>query len=476
MSKRNIADEWKLEGANQPQQQWVLQEAEQKSLGPWQLQDQPQVAIEWQPVDYVRDRRGGGANWILPTFVGVALVAVLAYAGWILLNRTGVLGTIPATAEEPAATATAPAGAPTVAPTPTTAPPTPTPPPPTPTLPPPTPTLAPPTPTPILMVDLASAIITADNGVNARREASLTGEVIRVVNKDETFLIAAEQPEWVQVALSPNELAWVTAEFVQKTSERLKIEDANQRRAAVGLPPLAGSATLSSTLPLTATARITAPATLTATTGVTGSVIATTTPPLATSGASTVTAAATLEATIAITSGLNARSSPDLSANNVIRLLAYNEKHTAIARSPDSKWVQLRLQEDNRLAWVAAEYVTLNGAVNSLPAAQPTSAGPVAPISSTNSLTATQTITGVTSVVTNITVTISNLAGANARPAPSADAAPLLTLPFDSVLPVVGRSADSQWLKVTLEESQLAWVLASEVTISSEIAALPVVQ
>lgn len=470
MSKRNIADEWKLEGAEQPQQQWVLQEAEQKSLGPWQLQDQPQVAIEWQPVDYVRDRRGS-ANWILPTFVGIALVAALAYAGWVVLNRTGLLTTAPLAAETPVATVVASDALPTSASTPTSAPPTPTLPPPTPTLPPPTPTLAPPTPTPIAVVDLVSGVITADNGVNARREPSLDGAVIRVVNKDEKFLVVAEQPEWVQVALPTGELAWVTAEFVQKSTERVQLAEANQRRAAVNLPPLASAPAIAGTGQLTTSVA----ATLTTSTPVTGSVATT----LTTTNPAGGTAAAnnpTLQATIAITSGLNARSSPDLSANNVIRLLANGETHTAVARSPDNKWVQLRLQEDDRLAWVAAEYVRLSGDLNLLPAAQPTSAGPVAPTSATSPITATQPVSSVTTAPSGATLTVNQLAGVNARAAADLNTEPLLTLPFDSVLPVMGRSADSTWLKVTLEAGQEAWVLATEVQLNGDLAALPVAE
>jgi uncharacterized protein YgiM (DUF1202 family) len=487
MSDRNVGEQWKLQGANEPQKQWVLQEAEQNALAPWQLQDQPPVAIEWQPVDYVRDRRSGGNNWLLPTLVGVALVAVIAYVGWVALNRMGVLATIPLTNTAATPTGEAQSAVQTVEPTPTP-PPTPTSPPPTPTPLPPTPTPLPPTPTSIPLVDLQSAVITADNGVNARRDPTVTADVITLVKKDEKFLIVSEQLEWVQVALPSGELAWVKAEFIQRATERVKLEEANRRRADLKLPPLR-AASISTSLPITTTGVPTASNELQTVSPVTGTNTLTRTAPLATKVAITSTekitntvtitkAGVTLAATINITTGLNARESPSLTAN-AIRLLGSGETYTAIGRSADNQWLQLRLEESGKPTWVFAEYVTLDGNLKDLPVAQATL--PTAPSSSkaltnTNVLTPTGTTNNsVTTAVNGASASVVSLSGANARSTPTTNAEPVQTLQFDSVLRVIGRSADNTWVKVTLEEGRLAWVLASEVKLNVELATLPVV-
>ena len=487
MSDQNIGEQWKLQGSNEPQKQWVLQEAEQNALAPWQLQDQPPVAIEWQPVDYVRDRRSGGNNWLLPTLVGVALVAVIAYVGWVVLNRMGILATSPLPNTSATPTVEIQNAAQAVAPTDTPIPPTPTSVPPTPTSAPPTPTSLPPTPTSIPLVDLQSAIITADTGVNARRDASVTADIIALVKKDEKFLIASEQPEWVQIALPSGELAWVKSEFTQRVTERVKIEEANRRRAELDLPALTPSAILASS-GVTNTGVTSGTNGLRATTAVTGTSALSNTGALAgkpPASAGTITATGgitqanvTLAATINITTGLNARESPSLTAN-AIRLLGGGESFTAIGRSADNQWVQLRLEEENKPAWVFAEYVTLSGALNDLPVAQanlPSSITASKPVTSTNTTTPTGTAnTGVTTTVNGVTASVISLSGVNARSTPDTNTEPLQTLPFDSVLRVVGRSADNTWLKVTLEEGRLAWVLASEVKLNVEIATLPVV-
>jgi SH3-like domain-containing protein len=464
MSRRNIAEEWKLENGGEQEDQWKLQPAEQNAISQWQLQEErgaAPVQSDWQPVNYTRDRREPRGNWILPSLVGVALVAVIAYVAWIAISRAGLLGpTTPVAEPTPAAVAEDPAvdqaTPPASAPTDTPAAPTPTP---EPTL---TPTLEP-SPTPVPLVNLESITVPTLGGVNARRTPELTGEVIQILPQGEArYLVIAEQGEWLQVALPDGQLAWVAAEFVQRTTATVTVEEANQQRAAVGLEPLAAPA------PVEGAPAITETSTSTLTTPLTGPVA--------------------ISVTINVTTGLNARETPALGAT-VVELLAGNTTYSAVARTADSQWVQILLP-DGRLAWVSTQFITAAGDVNSLStepltpnALAPAVAAPLTttqPITTSPALTettpaTTTTAPSVTQVADGVTASVTGLSGANARAIPEREAESLQVLAFDSVLPVVGRSANNEWVQVTLSEGQLAWVLVSAVTLNADLETLPVV-
>lgn len=461
MSRRNLADEWRLEDQEAPTDQWKLEPAEQNAIAQWELRDEAGGGVDpgdWQPVAYSRERREPRGNWVLPSLVGVALVAVIAYVAWIALERAGLFGPVAPVATPTSVAAVVPEPEVEVEPTPIAI----DTPPPTPTLePPPTPTLEP-TATPLPLVNLESIVVTGLGGVNARSEPNLQGEILQVLLQDEaTYLVVADQADWIQIALPDQRLAWVAAEFVQRRSETVLIEEANRRRAAVGLPLLAvpeGAAPLEE-----------GP-------GVEPGDAVTTTPPIA--------APVAISVTINITAGLNAREAPDL-GGTVVQLLAGNTTYSAFARTEDNQWVQILLP-DGRLAWVATQFVTLGGDLQSLstePAtlesitrATTALAPPAAPITTTTPLTPSTEITPtVTQVVDGVTASVTNLAGANARATPDREAETTQLLSFGGVLPVVGRSADGEWVQVTLEEGRLAWVLVNAVTLSGDVASLPIV-
>lgn len=471
MSRRNIAEEWKLEGEGEPDDQWTLQPAEQNAVTQWELQDEgaPGERGDWQPVDYMREPREPRGNWVLPALVGVALVAVIAYVAWIALDRAGLFGpTSPAPEPTPAAAVEPPVEDPVEEPAPTEAPlDTPPPPTPEPTL---EPTVEPtpePSPTPIPLVNLESIVVNTVGGVNARREPSLQGELVQILPEGPTaYLVAADQGEWIQIALPDGQLVWVNGQFVQRNSETVLLEEANRRREAVGLAPLAAAAVDEATPPGEAPSETTAP---TDTVPVSGPV--------------------TISVTVNSAAGLNAREAPDLNAT-VVQLLPANSGYLAVARTADNQWLQLQLP-DGRLAWAAAQFLTLAGDLNSLPtepltAAVPleatTPSTPTQPLTPTTTLTTTAPVTTtgettptVTQVANGVTATVTNLAGTNARPTPNRDVEPLQLVQYNTALPVIGRSADNEWVQVTLAEGQLAWVLVNTVALNTDIAALPIV-
>ena len=72
-------------------------------------------------------------------------------------------------------------------------------------------------------------------------------------------------------------------------------------------------------------------------------------------------------------------------------------------------------------------------------------------------------------------IAISDTLGINARTTPSREGAVIGIVPNGAVLPVVGRSADNEWVQVTLPDSQRAWMFRSAVNASSNVDSAPVV-
>lgn len=478
MSEQNTADNWRLEDTGDTLDQWKLQETEQNQAEQWQLQRTRPGDVGWQPVDYERQgvRRG---SWVLPLLVGLALVAVFTYGVWIGLGTLGIadissllapVQTAPtppqavAVAEQDA-TATAAAATPTTAPTATaTVAPTNTP------LPTPSPTPEP------LKVEQQIVRITNQYGVNARRQPSTEGELVQVLQQGQEFAVMEERSEgWLQVVLPPSDLVWISSEFVDKRSELVPLEVVNQRRAAVGLAPLtaadaftgthttAVAVALTSTVP---TQPITGTQPITEVVAVTDTTPTTATQPLTTPAPSAVTA---ITGTVNITAGLNARSAPTTTAQAVI-LLNGGTVLTITGRSADSQWLQVRLA-DGTLAWVFAQYVDISPTSASAPVATP---GATTPVTTSVTTTTTGTTVGTTPPAGGASASVKSLSGANARLAPDRNAESFAVIAYDTVLAVRGRTANNEWLQVEYE-GQLVWVLVSTVSLSTDLATLPVV-
>ncbi len=499
MSDRNLVDEWRLEEDGKAQEQWKLQTTEQELSDQWQLQDEqgrPVRPAQWQPVDYTREPApGGNGGWVLSSLVGVALIAVVGYAVWIGLNRFGIAPTVTVSQSEqpvvpvptvadveiaPVAT-TAPTQAPQAEPTATPLPPT--------------PTVAP---TPVIpTIALQYVTITNTLGVNARVEPSTQAEVIRIAQFNEKFLIAAERPDgWLQIALPPNQLAWIRIDNAQRTTESAPLDQANQRRAQAGLPPLLASAAqvvaaagvVSNTAPLTTTTGLTVTAGLSETTtisedisgaiadgttvsnsiplSVTGEVTATA--PVAKATVAITGATSEMTATITAQAGLNVRADPN--PNGVlITFLQSAQTATALARTDDSQWIQLRLA-DKRTGWAAAQFIALSGDIKNLPT--PTS---LADIAGPGAITATVALTN-TGTKTSTQLTVTSVSGAKGRAKPSVDTPATKLLPFNTVLTAIARSADNLWVKVQPTTGDALWILTETVTLSVQLESLPVAQ
>lgn len=478
MSEQNTADNWRLEDTGgDTLDQWKLQEAEQNQAEQWQLQRTRTDEVGWQPVEYERQgaRRG---SWLLPLLVGLALVAVFAYGVWIGLGTLGItdissliapVQTEPTPPEAVAAaaldaTATAVAAAPTEAPTTTaTVAPTDTP------APVPSPTAEP------LKVEQQIVRITNQYGVNARREPSTEGELVQVLQQGQEFVVTEDRGDgWLQVALSSAELVWISSDFAEKRSELVPLEIANQRRAALNLPPLtaadaytdtSGTAVAVAATPTVATQPITSTLPGVETGAITDTAPTTTTPPLTSTLAVTSPAPSLVTAitgTVSITAGLNARSEPTTTAQAVV-LLNGGAVLTITGRSADSQWLQVRL-DDGTLAWVFAEFVEISPTSTPAPVATP---GATTPVTTTTGTTGTNPTEGASA-------SVKSLSGANARLSPDRTASSAEVIAYDTVLAVRGRTANNEWLQVEYQ-GELLWVLVSTVSLSTDLAGLPVV-
>ncbi|MEZ4712145.1 MAG: SH3 domain-containing protein [Caldilineaceae bacterium] len=429
-------------GASAPYMQ--LQDTGRGVADQWQLRDDVDVS-NWQPIEYERPAPPR-TNWILPSLVGIMLLAVLGYVGWVGYARFGAgSAAVPAlatatTAADAGATEgdgsqtdqnapenqDAPAAA-VLQETPTSTP--------EPTLPPAATATAPPLPEPtVVLVDQRIATITNQYGVNARLEPNTTSEVLRILEQGETAIVVDELTDadgvnWLQVQISEGALVWISADFAEITTQQVAVEP--------GAEPVA-----------------TTPAE----------------PP-------TEAPAVGVSVTVSSTFGLNARALPNADAE-IITLLENAQTLPAVARSADNTWVQVQL-DNGDLAWVFVDLVNLQGDLLSLPISSGVEAMPpaasegltsTATISNTappasTVLTDTATVTDTTPLAPaagapqGATIVVSSTVGVNARSTASTDAEVLTLLEPGTQLEAIGQNADGSWLQAPLADGRLAWVL-----------------
>lgn len=499
MTQQKIPNQWQLQDTGEAHSQWVLRESEQALPPHLQLQAASSAASEaWQPVEVTSTASRGRGGWVLGSLVIVALLAVAAYLAWFVLNGNqnpantadnavpAVAGLAGAATETPVSADAPAAPEPTATPAPTNTP-----------IPEPTAT-----PTPVL-VEKRMATMTSPYGVNARNSPSVDGELVKLLNTGEIYMVVdgpqsdATGTQWLQLRIDNQTSVWVAAEFVTVASQTVTAEQLIADYKGLGLEPPASllpapeasaASAVTTTAPITATTALTVTSPATATTAPTTTIA----PPVA---PTTV-----LTAAINSPAGLNARSAPATIAA-VVTLLNDKSVHPVVDRSADGLWLQLQLP-DGQLAWVLAEFATVSGDLNALAArtaisatAPVTSAAPVTttainttsittPVTTTGALTTTAPVTTTAALTTTkpltstegVTLTVTNLAGVNARQNPSGDAPAVELFAWNATLPVNGRTEDGQWIQITRGDGTVAWVASGAVRASVEIARLPVVK
>lgn len=460
MSNQDPLRNWQLEKRGADPEQWKLQDAEQDLSKHMQLQPDETSDSQWRPVEYERTTRPRSRNWVLPSIVIAALLAVLGYVGWIALNQFGgapfnfdpgqlAAGIGGAAVTEPTPAETIAAAVVTEAPT--AAPPTRTA----------VPTAAPtatamPEPTPTLsLAELITGTVNAVGGVNARNAPATTGEVLRLLNQGAAVTALEEQEGWLQLLFEDNTTAWVAAEFVDVVRQQAPLAQVNELRARAGLAPLGEEAT-------------------------------------AVPAETPAEAAVTLPLVVIGQPVINARLTPALDGT-VVQSLNVSTTLTAIGRTAAGDWLAVQLPEGSR-AWVLATLVATTGATAALPVLDAASFTATAPVTTTLATTdttrsapllTTPTLLATNGVIpaapftntlpaTGPALTISDTAGVNVRATPSREAAVLTVAPNGAVLPVTGRTADGAWLQVSVPDGQTGWVFAQAVIASADAATAPV--
>jgi uncharacterized protein YgiM (DUF1202 family) len=475
MSADNSLKNWQVEEGGKGGDRYALSGTQTEAPKQLQLQEDASGGAQWQPIDY-RRQTGPRRNWILPSVVIVALLGVLSYVGWIAFGQvvgggTGnnpfaaiaaavsdVIGGQAATAPTPEAIAAAATLTETVAveePTATvvvTATP----------IQEPTAT-ATPEPPPPAQGELVTGIITEAAGVNARREPSTTAEVVRLLAQNAAVTVVAEQDGWLQVILDDNTVAWVSADFIERTSQTVLLDRLNEILTAAGLPP-----------------------------------VATPTPAVAVAAAESTGLGATLPAVVIGEPGINARNAPDMVNGVTVMTLQKDTAVTVVGRNGDNQWLAVALPDEEGFGWVMTQFVSVQGDIATLGVVTPeqltaaataavaaeTESAPLALVPTATSSAPALPVLEVSPVAppapfTNTlplgaAVAISNPLGVNARATASADGALVIIVPNGAVLPAVGRSADDQWIQVRLPDNQLAWMARTVINVSDNIDTAPV--
>lgn len=475
MSADNSLKNWQVEEGGKGGDRYALSGTQTEAPKQLQLQEDASGGAQWQPIDY-RRQTGPRRNWILPSVVIVALLGVLSYVGWIAFGQvvgggTGnnpfaalaaavsdVIGGQAATAPTPEAIAAAATLTETVAveePTATvvvTATP----------IQEPTAT-ATPEPPPPAQGELVTGIITEAAGVNARREPSTTAEVVRLLAQNAAVTVVAEQDGWLQVILDDNTVAWVSADFIERTSQTVLLDRLNEILTAAGLPP-----------------------------------VATPTPAVAVAAAESTGLGATLPAVVIGEPGINARNAPDMVNGVTVMTLQKDTAVTVVGRNGDNQWLAVVLPDEEGFGWVMTQFVSVQGDIATLGVVTPeqltaaataavaaeTESAPLALVPTATSSAPALPVLEVSPVAppapfTNTlplgaAVAISNPLGVNARATASADGALVIIVPNGAVLPAVGRSADDQWIQVRLPDNQLAWMARTVINVSDNIDTAPV--
>jgi uncharacterized protein YgiM (DUF1202 family) len=438
MSERKSMDDWQLTESPESGDQWQLLDQEQGLPDDLQLQNDAEAPHnQWQPVAYEEETKSSGTSWILPTLIIVALLAVLGYVGWLAMNGFdfGALTSQPSATAEPAnqqqggepgvvAVATSPPQEETSPPTATSLPPTATPEP--------APTQEP---TPA-MVEQEMATVDSEYGLNARTEPNSDLEPVQILDNGLTAKVVNKQDGWVQLELDNGDQVWVSADFVTLSTAMVPAP------AGATAPPAAEAP---------AAGESSAPA------GVAGGKVA---------------------IVVSAEAGVNARDKSS-TEGKIVKLLLKDEEFPATGVSDDDKWIRIEL--DGAEAWVAADFVTVNGDLASLKASVVSGGGaeaaPAATTAPASEPTATPepTPTPVVSLE-DAMVSVDTLVGVGSRVAPSSDADRGERLPGGTEVPALGRSADSEWIQVELESGDKVWVFAGAVTLNIDIDALPVIE
>jgi uncharacterized protein YgiM (DUF1202 family) len=190
--------------------------------------------------------------------------------------------------------------------------------------------------------------------------------------------------------------------------------------------------------------------------------------------------------------GVNARFAPNTDSA-IIRILENGE--TLFVFGQEGEWIEVFVADtpltegqplSGTVGFAATEFFTVVpqeitqalrdqvlAYTGRLPTPTPEPVAVVPPAGATEGVTGTVVTTGTAPL---LTVTINAINGVNVRRAPATDDTNIIRLLENgTVLPATGRTADSQWIQVTLPDALSGWIAAEFLVASADIATLPVV-
>ena len=194
--------------------------------------------------------------------------------------------------------------------------------------------------------------------------------------------------------------------------------------------------------------------------------------------------------------GVNARFAPNTDAA-IIRILENGE--TLFVFGQQGEWIELFVADtpltegqplSGTVGFAAAEFFTIStqeitpalrdqvlAYAGKLPTPTPEAPAEAVPPAGTEPSTGSISETGVITPETPIlTVTINAINGVNVRRTPATEDTNIIRLLENgTVLPAVGRTADNQWIQVTLPDAVNGWIATEFLVPSGDITTLPVV-
>lgn len=444
MTESDPLKNWELQENSDDNDQWQLLETEQELSPSLQLTPDPAGPAQgWQPVEQMEEERGGRGGWILPTFIIVAMLAVIGYIVWLGL---GGFDLPPIATTDPTAPASDPAVA--IADTPTVAP-TATP------LPEPTATLPPaPTPEPTqAMVEQEFATIASEYGLNARSAPNTESDIIILLEDGATYPVLSRDGAWLQIELDDGASGWIAADFAEITSQLVPAPaDAPVAEEPAAAPPATagGEAAVDEG-------------------GEAGDALRTTgiTPPEPFSDIIPVGPAVIVQSE----AGVNARSEPSTDGE-ILLTVPQGAALDAVGLSDDGAWANVLLPNDVR-GWMFLDAVETSGDVTGLATSVEAAPAPDAAttITTTTALTTTASVDAEATATpiaetTLATAVIDNLLGMSARSAPSSTSDEVEFLDGATEWVVTGRTSDGLWVRLELTDGRAGWVLLGAVQLN----------
>jgi hypothetical protein len=184
---------------------------------------------------------------------------------------------------------------------------------------------------------------------------------------------------------------------------------------------------------------------------------------------------------VTVPDGVNARSAPNLDAEAVV-VVPEGAVLVALARSSDSQWVLVELPTGEQ-AWIFRDTVTATPAVGALPAQavetptptpEPPAPAPATPEPEAPAGDAAEEA-GETAADASVTASVRQLV-LPVYAEPASGATRIDQSGRGSALTVLGRNTAGDWIQVETATGEVGWVAANGVTLSADVATLPVVQ